>query len=81
MTDEVDDYGYFIDIELLDIDIEYKKIKKSISNTLTMTQNNKKHDDIVITEKSISKNYIIIANICFFCIFIVVYIYVSPPFK
>jgi hypothetical protein len=70
IVDETDDYGFFIDI-----DFDFDKIHNPIIN------NNKKHDDVIISENPIKTQYIIIVNFCCFCIFIVVYIYVSPPFK
>ena len=73
--DENNDYGFFIDI---DFDID--KMQNPITN-VSIIQNNKKHDDIIISEKSISKKYIIIVNFCCFCLVTVVFIYVSPPFK
>ena len=72
MIHEEDDYGYFIDIEL-GIDSDY--------NIITPINNNKKYDDVIISKNPIKTQYIIIFNFCCFCIFTLVYIYVSPPFK
>ena len=72
MNYQEDDYGYFIDIEL-GINFDY--------NTITSINNNKKQDDVIISENSMKTKYIIIVNFCCFCLVTLVFIYVSPPFK
>ena len=75
MIDEEDYYGHFIDIEL-GIDI--------ITQITQTSNNNKKNDDVNISEKSIKNQYLIVTNffcLSCFCIFTIIYFYASPPFR
>jgi len=74
MIDDMDDYGQFIEIDII-IDSNIKKYDDIISQKIVLQLPN--------PQKKQSKFIIIFVNVCCFIVVFILFekIYVSPPFK